>query len=239
MATEPQKTKLVNLLSETISSNESAIESLEESLLEVEEVISYFEPSCIGFDSRIVSLASSINNIKGEIVTLHANAYAVGCGTTVGISTIYQDVVRNRSYNISTSTYDGEDPYDVIVSTLLSSNVGYGTFLTYTKDDTTSIVGTGNSYADVGTCYGSHQGCTTPICTVYANSISSKDSQIYSLRAELSNLIGPVNAIKTERVDYQIRRYGDKYSIRTLTEENVRINNSLTILNNPTYDPYT
>ena len=58
MATEPQKSNLLNLLSDTVSSNGSAIESLQESLIEIEEIIDYFEPSCIGFDSEILSLVS-------------------------------------------------------------------------------------------------------------------------------------------------------------------------------------
>jgi len=235
MATEPQKSNLLNLLSDTVSSNKSAIESLQESLIEIEEIIDYFEPSCIGFDSEILSLVSDINTIKGEIVILNSNANAAGCGTTVGLSTIRQDIVRTLSYNISSDNYDGEDPFDITISTLSNGNIGYGTFLTYTQNDATTGIGT--SFANIGICYGFP--CIPANCVSYASSIAAKESQITVLRNELSVLINPINIIKGERVDYQLRRYGDKYSIRILTEENIKVSIAITTLNNPIYDPYT
>ena len=235
MATEPQKSNLLNLLSDTVSSNGSAIESLQESLIEIEEIIDYFQPSCIGFDSEILSLVSDINTIKGEIVILNSNANAAGCGTTVGLSTIRQDIVRTLSYNISSDNYDGEDPFDITISTLSNGNIGYGTFLTYTQNDSTTGIGT--SFANIGICSGFP--CIPANCVSYASSIAAKESQITVLRNELSVLINPINIIKEERVDYQLRRYGDKYSIRILTEENIKVSIAITTLNNPIYDPYT
>lgn len=235
MATEPQKSNLLNLLSDTVSSNGSAIESLQESLIEIEEIIDYFEPSCIGFDSEILSLVSDINTIKGEIVILNSNANAAGCGTTVGLSTIRQDIVRTLSYNISSDNYDDEDPFGITISTLSNGNIGYGTFLTYTQNDSTTGIGT--SFANIETCFGFP--CIPADCVSYASSIAAKESQITVLRNELSVLINPINIIKEERVDYQLRRYGDKYSIRILTEENTKVSIAITTLNNPIYNPYT
>ena len=235
MATEPQKTNLLNLLSENFTGNTSAIESLQESLSEVEPIIEYFTPSCEGFDTRIVALASSINNIKSEIVVLHSNANAVGCGTTAGQSTIRQDIVRNLSYEVSNENYVGDSPFDIISTTLSSGNVGYGTFLTYTQDDPTAGIGT--EYADLGTCYGSP--CISGTCVSFASSIAVKESEITTLRTELNSLISPVNSIKTERINYHVRRYADKIGIIELTAENVRIAIAITTLNNPTFDPFT
>ena len=237
MATEPQKSNLVNLLQDNIDQNNENIIENESSIKESQGIIDNFDPSCKGLDGRIVSLVGSINTLKSEIVTLYSQAYAVGCGSTgVGAaSTIYQDTAVDSYYNISISSYDSDATYEVSSQTLSSSNVGFGTFVIYTKDNN-QLSGIGSAYADIGSCYGG--GCVSGDCVNYQTQITAKQNQIITLQAEVDTLVPAINSLKTERVDYQTRRWSDNYSIRSLREENERISVSLGVLNNPQYDQY-
>jgi hypothetical protein len=234
MATQPQKDNLLKLFQGTIDQNIDLIADNEVSVQESQAVIDNFTPSCKGLDSRIVSLVGNINTLKGEIVTLYSNAYAVGCGTTVGVSTVFSDTAIDSSYYLSSSSYDSDEPYEINNVSLTSSNVGFGTFVIYTKNNPQS--GIGSAYASVGSCFGGS--CVSANCTNFASQIAIKENQILTLQSEIDNLVLSVNSIKTERVDYQIRRWADKYTIRNLKEENQRINASISILNNPDYDLY-
>ena len=139
------------------------------------------------------------------------------------------------SYEVSDENYVGDSPFNIIITTLSSGNIGYGTFLTNTQNDPTAGIGT--EYANLATCYGSP--CISGTCVSYASSIAVKQSEITSLRTELNSLIAPVNSIKTERINYHVRRYADKVGIIELTAEKVRINTAIVALNNPTFDSFT
>ena len=234
MATEPQKTQLKILFNGSISGNLESIADSETKIKEIQPIIDEFDPSCKGLDTRIVSLVGSINTLKTEIVTLYSNAYAVGCGTTVGVSTVFSDTAIDSSYNLSSSSYDSDDPYEINNVTLTSSNVGFGTFVIYTKNNPQS--GIGSAYASVGSCFG--DGCVSANCTNFASQIAIKENQVIILQSELDDLVPSVNSLKTERVDYQVIRWADKHSIRTLKEENERIKISLGILDDAKYDAY-
>lgn len=230
---------LKGVFAESIRGNNGFIQDLNEDLIEIEPIIESFTPSCEGFDTKIVALASSINSIKSEIVVLHTNAYNVGCGTTVGISTMRQDTLLNLSYKISDENYVDPDhsdfdlpvnnPYDVVSIALTSGNVGYGTFSKHVPDDPTTGIGT--LYASIGS--------GGPSCPSFATQITAKEDQITSLRNELVSLATKVNAIKEERVPYHYRRFRDKVDIIELNAKNARINIAAEALNNPIYDPYT
>jgi prefoldin subunit 5 len=235
MATEPQKTELKILFNGSIDSNLSSIVNSESKLKEIQPVIDTFDPTCKGLDREIVSIAANINTLKSEIVTLHSNAYAVGCGTTVGVTTVFPDTVVDSSFNLSSSTYDSDDPYEITNITLTTSNVGFGTFVIYTPSNN-QVSGLGSAYADIGSCYGG--GCISGNCTNFANQITAKQNQIISLQSQLNDLTSASNSIRTERVDYQVIRWADKYSIRTLKEENQRIRIALDVLDDARYDPY-
>lgn len=221
--------ELTDLLSNRISGNKSSIEILTTRLPEDQKNIDLFSPICNRIDNQIVAIAASIITLQNEIVTLSTNAYAVGCGSTSGASTVYPDIVRTYSYNISTSTYDGDEPYAITSSTLSASNVGFGTFLVYTQNDSSQI-GIGTSFGDIGSCNRPLDGCTSGVCVSYAASIATKQSQLAGLRTVLTNLVSSSNKVKTERVNYEIQRFGDKYSIRVLTNENTRISLAITTI---------
>jgi len=222
--------QLTNLLSGKIEGNNDSIELLAERRPGIQTNIDLFSPICNTVDSQIVSIAASIVTIQSEIVGLSTNAYAVGCGTTgIGASIVYPDTVRNYSYNISTQSYDGDSPYDVNVAFLSSGNVGFGTFLVYTQNDS-SQSGIGTLYDDIGTCY--RIPCTSGNCVSFASSITEKQSQLTTLRNQLTDLITSSNNVKTERVDYEIERYAGNYTIRILTQENTRISTAITTIRN-------
>ena len=234
MATQPQKDNLLKLFQNTIDQNIDLIADNEVSIQESQAVIDNFTPSCKGLDTRIVSLVSNINTLKNNLVVLYSNAYAVGCGTTVGATEISPDTANDSSYYLSSSSYDSDEPYEINTTPLTFSNVGFGTFVIYTKNNPQIV--SGYAYANIGSCYG--VGCVSGNCTNFANQIADKQNQILTLQSEIDNLVLSVNSIKTERVDYQTRRWADKYTIRNLKEENQRINASISILNNPDYDLY-
>ena len=93
--------QLTNLLSGKIEGNNDSIDVLAERRPGIQTNINLFSPVCNTIDSQIVSIAASIITIQTEIVGLSTNAYAVGCGTTGGATTVFPDTVRNYSYNIS------------------------------------------------------------------------------------------------------------------------------------------
>lgn len=220
---------VVTLLSGKITGNNDSLEVLNERKPKIQEDIDSFTPVCQIIDNRVVSIAASIVNLQTEIVALHRDAYAVGCGTTAGISTSYPDTVKNYSYNLCTESYDGESPYDVNVTILSSGNVGFGTFLLYTQNDS-SQTGIGTLYGDIDTCFNPFLGCTSGVCVSFGSSISAKQGQLTALRNQLTNLVLDTNSIKSQRVDYEIQRYGNNYTIRILTEENVRISSAITAI---------
>lgn len=215
----------VTLLTGKITGNSDSLEVLNERKLEIQKDIESFTPVCTTVDSQIVSIASSIVTLQTEIINLSESAYAVGCGTTAAMTTSYPDIVRSLSYNLCTESYDGESPYDVNTTFLNSGNVGFGTFLIYTQNDS-SQTGIGTLYGEIESCF--RIGCTSGICVSFASSISTKQSQITTLRNRLTNLLIDSNNVKTERVDYEIQRYGNNYTIKILTQENIRISSAIT-----------
>lgn len=209
---------LINILSNKVIDNTESNIELEKKLPEVQTNIDYFTPVCQSVDNQILSISNSILTLENEIVVLHTNAYAVGCGTTTGMTTMYPDSVTVYSYNISSSTYSGENPYDINSEAISSSNVGLGTFTIHVPNDS-SKTGIGSLFGDIGNCYRIPCGD----CASFSASITAKQNQIVTLRNQLTPLILNVNAIKRERVDYEVERYGYNYVINDTKKENIRI----------------
>jgi len=235
MATQPQKDDLKILFNGTIAGNLEGIVDSESKIKEIQPVIDKFDPACKGLDKEIVTITANINALKADIVTLHTNAYNVGCGTTVGVTTVRPDTTVDSSYKLSSPAYDSNDPYDIINTTLTTSNVGLGTFVIYTKSNSSST-GLGSAYADIGSCYGA--GCIPGTCTTALTNITAKQNQIISLQSQLDDLVYASNSIRTERIDYQVIRWAEKSSIRTSKEENERIKKAIDVLEDAKYDPY-
>lgn len=221
--------ELTDLLSGKITGNAESISTLNERTPEIQKNVDLFTPICTTIDNQIVSIAASIVSLQNDIVTLSTNAYAVGCGTAVGLTTVYPDIVRTFSYNLCTPSYIGNAPYDVTSAILSSGNVGVGTFLLYTQNDS-SQSGIGTLYAGISSCNRPIQGCTSGVCASYASSITAKQNEITSLRGQLVNLVSSSIKVKTERTDYEIQRYGNNYTVKILTDENIRISSAITTI---------
>lgn len=223
--------ELTNLLSSKISGNSDSISILTGKKPDIQKNIDFFSPVCTTIDTRIVAIAASIVSIQTEIVNLSTSAFAVGCGTTGGATTVYPDIIKNYSYNLCTLGYDSSSPYNTTISNLSSGNAGIGTLLVYTQNDS-SQSGIGSFYGNIDTCFNPAQGCNSGLCVSYASSITTKQTQITTLRNQLINLVSSSNKVKTERVEYEIQRYGNNYTIRILTDENTRISLAITTIQN-------
>jgi len=212
--------QLIDILEQKRKNNENAISYVAQEKPNSEVEIELFGPSVVKVDSDIVSLVSQINDLKAEIVVLSLSAFNVGCGTTVAATTVFPDRVVSKTPNYSSSTYSGNDPYGNTDNTLSSSNVGIGSFLVYNQDDS-SQVGLGSLFADIGACYRSP--CTSSVCVSHGSSITALQDRIDILQNQVSNLIPKSNAIKEQRSESEIVRYGYNQTSRVLTEKNAQI----------------
>lgn len=216
---------LTNILSNKIADNIESIEEVREKIPEVQKNIDFFTSVCQSVDNQILSIVNNIITLENEIVALHASANAVGCGTITGLATMYPDSVTVQSYNISSATYSGDDPYDVTSEAISSSNVGLGTFMIHVANDS-SKTGLGSLFGDIGNCYRVTPPCGD--CASFSASITIKQNQITTLRNQLTPLITSANEIKRERVDYEVERYGYNYVIDDVGQENIRIGAAIT-----------
>ncbi len=230
MANEP----LINVLKEKNAGNTQTISYMNQVKPETQTIIDYFTTPTKNVDNQIVPIVSQINTLKAEIVSLAAGAYAVGCGTTGGSTIVYPDVVRNFVANLSSDSYSGNDPYGTTSSALSSSNVGIGTLLVYTQNDS-SQSGIGSLYASINSCFRPKTliplvACVSGECVSFASSITTRQNQITVLASQIVSLVSNSNSLRRERIDYEIQRYSYNQSIVYLTSRNNQINSTITIL---------
>ncbi len=230
MANEP----LINVLKEKNAGNTQTISYMNQVKPETQTIIDYFTTPTKNLDNQIVPIVSQINTLKAEIVSLAAGAYAVGCGTTGGSTIVYPDVVRNFVANLSSDSYSGNDPYGTTSSALSSSNVGIGTLLVYTQNDS-SQSGIGSLYASINSCFRPKTliplvACVSGECVSFASSITTRQNQITVLASQIVSLVSNSNSLRRERIDYEIQRYSYNQSIVYLTSRNSQINSTITIL---------
>lgn len=211
--------QLIDNLQNKIKNNENALAYVAEEKPKAEAEVELFNPSIVKLDSEIVSLTTQINSLKSQIVVLSTNAFAVGCGTTVGVTNIFADTIVAKTPNYSSSTYDGNDPYGNTNNTLTSANAGIGSFISYTQSDTSS--GIGSLFGSVNTCF--RTPCTSSVCVSHASSITALQNQISTLQTQVTNLVSKTNAVKGQRSEYEISRYGYNKTTRVLTDNNTQI----------------
>lgn len=222
--------KLIKKLNDRVSSNKTAIGFIEAELPKYEETIGEFTEITIPIENKIISVASSINSLQQQIVSIATSAFNVGCGTTAGATTVYPDTVKTNSENLSSGSYDGLDPFGGQTSSLLSSsNVGVGTFLVFTENDS-SQAGLGTLYGTIESCF--RLPCTGSVCIDYNNEIVSLQNQITTLRGQLPSNITNVNAVKTERRYSEIERYGQKRGVAALKERNSEMESAINTIRN-------
>jgi len=200
--------------------NNNGISYVEQEKPKAQADIELFSPTLVKVDNDIVTLVGEINSLKTQIVSLSTNAYNVGCGTTVGATTVFPDRVVSKTPNYSSASYDGIDPYGNTDNTLSASNVGIGSFLVYNQSDT-SQTGIGSLFASIGSCF--RTPCTSAVCVSTASSITVLQNRITTLQAQVSSLIPKSNAVKEQRSEYEIARYGYNQTSRILTDKNTQI----------------
>lgn len=216
-------------LEKKIENNKVSINEIEKGIPELESNIESYSPTLKKIDNEIVSITSQINDLHNQIVILSGEGYASGCGTTVGLTTVYPDVVKSFSDNLTSSSYDGINPFGGVSSaSLSSSNVGIGSFLLHVQSDS-SQTGIGSLYANPGTCY-QILICNSDICSSYASSITALQTQITTLRGRLGPLISDSNTIKNERRNDQIARYGSKRGLANLKSRNTEMSNAIVVI---------
>jgi hypothetical protein len=222
--------KLIKKLNDRISSNKTAIGFIEAEIPKYEETINDYSEITNPTENKIISVASSINSLQQQIVSIATSAFNVGCGTTVGASIVYPDTVKTHNENVTSSSYDGLDPFGGKTSSVLSSsNVGIGTFLSFTQND--------SSQAGLGTLYGTMEACFRipcfiSTCITFSSQITSLQSQIVTLRNQLPSEITKVNDVRTEKRNSEIERYGQKRGVASLKERNAEMESAInTIIN--------
>lgn len=221
--------KLIKKLNDRVSSNKTAIGFIEAEIPKYEETIGEFTEITIPIENKIISVTSSINSLQQQIVSIATSAFNVGCGTTSGATTVYPDTVKTNSENLSSGSYDGLDPFGGQTSSLLSSsNVGVGTFLVFTENDS-SQAGLGTLYGTIQSCF--RLPCTGSVCIDYNDEIVSLQNQITTLRGQLPSNITNVNAVKTERRYSEIERYGQKRGVAALKERNSEMESAVNTIN--------
>jgi hypothetical protein len=184
----------------------------------------------IPIENKIISVASSINSLQQQIVSIATSAFNVGCGTTVGATIVYPDTVKTHSENVNSSSYDGFDPFGGQTSSVLSSsNVGFGTFLVFTQNDS-SQTGLGTLYGTMEACF--RTPCNVSVCIDYNSQITSLQSQIVTLRGQLPPEITKVNSVRTEKKNAEIERYGQKRGVASLKQRNSEMESAINTITN-------
>ena len=222
--------KLIKKLDDRVSSNKTAIGFIEAELPKYEETIGEFTEITIPIENKIISVTSEINSLQEQIVSVATSAFNVGCGTTTGATTVYPDTVKNYSENLSSGSYDGLDPFGGQTSSLLSSsNVGVGTFLVFTENDS-SQAGLGTLYGTIQSCF--RLPCTGSVCIDYNDEIVSLQNQITTLRGQLPSEIAKVNIVRNEKKNFEVERYGQKRGVAALKERNSEMESAINTIRN-------
>lgn len=227
-------TEIKKELNTKISTNNTAIGFIEQEIPKSQALIDSYSPYLQKLDDQIISITASINDLKNQIVVLSEDARSVGCGTTVGMSTVYPDIVRYHTENATSESYDGKDPFGGQSSSPLNlSSVGVGTILILTQNDS-SGAGIGTLYGGIGSCFSPGIGsCLTDAdCTGYATSIASLNTQITTLRNQLPTIISNSNSLREERRYSQIERYGQKRGVAELKSRNSSMQSTISVLEN-------
>jgi len=221
--------KLIKKLNDRISSNKTAVGFIEAEIPKYEETIGEFIEITIPIENKIISVASSINSLQQQIVSIATSAFNVGCGTTAGASIVYPDTVKNHIENVNSSSYDGFDPFGGQTTPLLSSsNVGVGTFLLFTQNDS-SQTGLGTLYGTMESCF--RTPCTGSVCVDYNSQITSLQSQIVTLRGQLPSEITKVNSVRNEKKNFEVERYGQKRGVASLKQRNTEMESAINTIN--------
>ena len=214
---------LKQTLNSKIESNNTAIGFIEPEIKKAQDEVDLFSPYAIKSDEETVVILNQINDLKNQIVTLSDNAYAVGCGTTTLSTEVFEDSVNVTVENMQSESYDGDAPFENTTTQLTASNVGVGSIMVHIQDNTS--LGIGTLYGSIDTCF--RFPCVSGDCVSYASSITVLQNQIATLQSQLPTPIANSNAIKKERRNSQISRYGQKKGVKSLQDRNAEMKSAI------------
>jgi hypothetical protein len=227
----PEYKNLLNILTGAQSAADTAIGIASASIPETQTEIDLMTEYCVDVDEKILPIIKEIKNLQSQIITLHNEAFAVGCGTTTDATSLNVDIVTNNTQNVNDKNYTGTNPFGGESTTEMDSfNVGVGVLTVY---DANGGPGIGTLYAGISSCYdhGGVGGCTVDgDCAGYATSIANLNNQITTLRNQLPSLISDTNVLKEERRQLEIQRYGDLFIIGRLGERKTNIDTAKTTI---------
>lgn len=170
--------------------------------------------------NSITTTVSGINTLGVCTITVDP-----GCGIIAGVCTVYcggittclegygqlnHDDFQVRISNATSRSYTGNDPTGFAVTTLVSSNVGVGSFNILSKDGGTGI-GSTALLSNVGAC------------STYYSAVTNKYAEIDTLRSEADTLISSINGPKREKHELETYRWGVLYSNQQAEDENSRL----------------
>lgn len=238
--------------SENIGDLESG-SPIQDRLNYVNELIESYDPAIKGIDNKIVSIGQSINTIKDEIIVLITNAVGTSTDATCGIVSLTRCAISTdggidgawgggistclvgyaaENYDTVTANIWGfsstsSNPFTVTTGILTDASstfgVGLGTFLVLNQNNSSYSAGNRVSLGSSATCV------TTQ------NEIDRKDGEISSLRTQLSDYIGVVNKIRTQRMKSELERWGTLRGIEESKNDNEVLAGVLTAYSDPTY----
>ena len=214
---------LKQTLNSKIESNNTAIGFIEPEIKKAQDEVDLFSPYAIKSDEETVVILNQINDLKNQIVTLSTNTYAVGCGTTTLSTEVFEDSVNVTVENMQSESYDGDAPFENTTTQLTASNVGVGSIMVHIQDNTS--LGIGTLYGSIDTCF--RFPCVSGDCVSYASSITVLQNQIATLQSQLPTPIANSNAIKKERRNSQISRYGQKKGVKSLQDRNAEMKSAI------------
>lgn len=231
--------------------------SIQDRIDYVNELIDSYNPAIKGIDNKIVSIGQSINTIKDEIIVLITNAVGTSTDFTCGIASTdpvdgrcaistdggvdggwaggistclegyadeYYDTVTANIWGFSTTS---NNPFTVTTGILTDASstfgVGLGTFLVISQNNSSYSAGARVSLGSSATCV------TTQ------DEIDRKDGEITVLRNQLSDYVGVVNKVRTQRMKAELERWGSLRAIEESRNDNEVLAGVLTAYSDPTY----
>jgi len=234
------------------------VSALQQRIDYTNSLIDAYNPAIKGLDNKIVSIGQSINTLKDEIIVLISDAVGTstvtycgivdtsscgigtsisGIGSTVhpwygGISTCligytneYYDTVTANIWGFSsTSTNPFIQTTAVLSSASNTYGAGIGTFLFVTQNNSSYSAGVRVSLGNSSTCVATQ------------TEIDRKDGEITTLRSQLSDYIGVVNKIRSQRSKSELERWGCFRAIEESRTENTVLAGVLTAFTDSTYN---
>lgn len=190
-----------------------------------DELIANYDVPIKNLDNKIIQINNEIKSLQQQILTWGQTASAAGCGTTAGITTVYRDDLKYKTYG-----FTSPNPFTESEGNLTTSNLGIGTV------NFISQVSIGTYRGQIGECFSFL--CNEEICSGFAASITNATNQITAKRSERDNLLSIANTLKNNRIEFQLQKYAYAESKNKLNSQISSSQAVINYLNNPSYDEW-